>query len=214
MRRSNPAFWRMRLQRAFVGSFARTRDGGTLLERMSNSPEHHGGEHLPGHLPRLAESAYHGKAIVHWTFTIRDRGTGWLDARFTTRFRWLMLHDCGRYDVACPVHCLMPDHVHLLLHGWSREGDQRGFIRFLRRHTNALLKESGHHWQPQAHDHVLRPQESGRAAYETLVYYIAHNPVRADLVKQPQDWPHTGAIIPGSPNCGSGSPISGNATGV
>lgn len=154
---------------------------------------------LPGHLPRLADSAYRGKAIVHWTLTVRDRGTGWLDARFTTRFRWLMLHGCGRYEVACPVHCLMPDHVHLLLHGWSQQSDQRGFIRFLRRQSSALLKESGHHWQPQAHDHVLRPQESDRHAFEALVHYIAQNPVRAGLVKQAQDWPHTGAIIPGYP---------------
>ena len=167
---------------------------------MSHSPEPHDDEDdLPDHLPRLAESAYRGKAIVHWTFTVRDRGTGWLDARFTTRFRWLMLHGCGRYDVACPVHCLMPDHVHLLLHGWSRQGDQRGFVRFLRRHANELLAETGHRWQPQAHDHVLRPQESSRDAYETLVNYITQNPVRAGLVQQAQDWPHTGAIIPGYP---------------
>ena len=167
---------------------------------MSHSPEPHDDEDdLPDHLPRLAESAYRGKAIVHWTFTVRDRGTGWLDARFTTRFRWLMLHGCGRYDVACPVHCLMPDHVHLLLHGWSRQGDQRGFVRFLRRHANELLAETGHRWQPQAHDHVLRPQESSRDAYETLVNYTAQNPVRAGLVQQAQDWPHTGAIIPGYP---------------
>lgn len=154
---------------------------------------------LPGHLPRLADTAYRGKAIVHWTLTVRDRGTGWLDARFTTRFRWLMLHGCGRYAVACPVHCLMPDHIHLLLHGWSQQGDQRGFIRLLRHHSSAMLKESGHCWQPQPHDHVLRPHESDRQAYEALVHYIAQNPVRAGRVSEAHDWPHTGAIIPGYP---------------
>ena len=166
---------------------------------MSFSTEPPDDEPLPGHLPRLGDAAYRGKAVVHWTLTVRDRGTGWLDARFTTRFRWLLLHGCGRYAVACPVHCLMPDHVHLLLHGWSREGDQRGFIRFLRLHSNPFLAETGHRWQPQAHDHVLRPQESDRQAYEALVHYISHNPVRAGLVKEAQDWPHTGAILPGYP---------------
>lgn len=145
---------------------------------------------LPGHLPRLGEGAYRGRAVVHWTMTVRDRGTGWLDARFTTRFRWLLLHGCGRYEVACPVHCVMPDHVHLLLHGWSDQGDQKGFIRFLRKHSNLLLAETDHRWQPQAHDHVLRPHESDRHAYERLVRYIAENPVRAGLVTKPSDWPH------------------------
>lgn len=81
----------------------------------------------------------------------------------------------------------------------SRESDQRGFIRFLRLHSNQLLAETGHRWQPQAHDHVLRPHESDRHAYEALVHYISHNPVRAGLVNHPQDWLHTGAIIPGYP---------------
>jgi len=153
----------------------------------------------PGHLPRLSDAAYRGKAIIHWTLTVRDRGTGWLDARFTTRFRLLLLHACGRYGADCPVHCLMPDHVHLLLHGSHRDGDQRGLLRFLRRHSNELLAETGHRWQPQAHDHVLRPQESDRNAYERLARYITQNPVRAGLVKQAQDWAHTGAVIPGYP---------------
>ena len=107
-------------------------------------------ENQPGHLPRLTDAAYRGKAIVHWTLTVRDRGTGWLDARFTTRFRWLLLHACGRYAVDCPVHCLMPDHAHLLLHGSRHESDQRGMMRFLRRHTNELLAETGHRWPSPA----------------------------------------------------------------
>lgn len=166
---------------------------------MPSQPPAPGDESRPGHLPRLSEAAYRGKAIVHWTMTVRDRGTGWLDARFTTRFRWLLLHACGRYGADCPVHCLMPDHVHLLLHGQGPAGDQRGLIRFLRRHSNDLLAETGHRWQPQAHDHVLRPHESDRYAYERLAHYITENPVRAGLVKRAADWPHTGAVIPGYP---------------
>ena len=152
-----------------------------------------------GHLPRLAPSAYLGTAIVHWTLTVSDRGTGWLNARFTTRFRWLLLHACARYSVACPVHCLMPDHVHLLLHGWNRQGDQKRFMRFLLRHSNVLLAETEHRWQPQAHDHVLRAEESDRYAYERLAGYIMENPVRAGLVSSAEDWPHTGAVLPGYP---------------
>ncbi len=93
----------------------------------------------------------------------------------------------------------MPDHIHLLIHGWSREGDQRRFIRFVRQHSGHLLAESRHRWQPQAYDHVLRPEESDRFAYERLVHYIAENPVRAGLVKKADEWPHTGTVIPGYP---------------
>ena len=44
------------------------------------------------HLPRLNDSAYRGNAIVHWTMAIHNRGVGWLNARFTARFCWLLLH--------------------------------------------------------------------------------------------------------------------------
>ena len=151
------------------------------------------------HLPRLSDGAYLGRAIIHWTFTADQRAKGWLDAAFCTRFRWLLLHGCARYEVACPVHCLMPDHVHLLIVGWTRAADQRCFIKFLRKHTNELLADTQHRWQAQAYDHVLRPEESDRYAFETLVHYITHNPVRAGLVKEASKWPYTGAILPGYP---------------
>jgi putative transposase len=93
----------------------------------------------------------------------------------------------------------MPDHVHLLLHGWDSEGDQKGLMRFLRRHSNALLGETGFRWQPQAYDHVLRPEESDRYAYERLARYITENPVRAGWVERAEDWPHSGAVVPGYP---------------
>jgi REP element-mobilizing transposase RayT len=167
--------------------------------RMAEPKPSSNEQSAPRHLPRLPPTSYRGNAMIHWTLTVRDRGTGWLDARFTTRFRWLLLHGCGRYQVACPIHCLMPDHVHLLIHGWNEASDQRSFIRFLRRHTAGLLAETGHLWQPQAHDHLLRPHESDRFAFEALVYYIAQNPVRAGLVAQPHEWLHTAAVIPGYP---------------
>ena len=97
------------------------------------------------------------------------------------------------------MHCLMPDHVHLLLHGWNRHRDQKRFMRFLLRHSNVLLEETGHRWQPQAHDHVLRAEESDRYAYERLAGYIMENPVRAGLVGRSEEWPHTGAVLPGYP---------------
>lgn len=173
---------------------------------MGESPIHEScSSPPPRHLPRLPRSAYLGTAIVHWTLSTRDRGTGWLKPRFTLRFRWLLLHACSRYGVDCPIHCLMPDHVHLLLHGCGGTSDQLRLIRFFRRHTQALLEETGHAWQPQAYDHVLRPQEGDRQAYETLVQYIAQNPVRSGLVLNAGDWPHTGAILPGYPELNFGS---------
>jgi REP element-mobilizing transposase RayT len=151
------------------------------------------------HLPRLGAGAYRGRAIVHWTLTAETRGTGWLDDAFHVRFRWLLLHGCARYEVACPVYCLMPDHAHLLVVGWSQAADQRLFMPWLRKQTNLMLKEREHAWQKQAHDHVLRPQEADRYAFLSLVKYLTENPVRAGLVKTAPDWRYTGSVVPGYP---------------
>ena len=151
------------------------------------------------HLPRLGPGAYRGRAIVHWTLTVDQRGRGWLDDAFLARFRWLLLHGCARYEVACPVYCLMPDHAHLLVVGWTQRADQRLFMPWLRKHSHVLLKRTGQAWQKQAYDHVLRPQETDRYAFQSLAKYITENPVRAGLVKTACEWPHTGGVVPGYP---------------
>lgn len=141
---------------------------------------------------------------MHWTLTIRDRAQGWLTPDFHRAFRWGLLHGCARYQVACPVYCLMPDHVHLLIHGWSARADQLRFIRFFRRYTAPWLKAGDSPsrtlaWQKQAYDHVLRSQESDRYAFEALAHYILENPVRAGLVESRFDWRYSGAVVPGYP---------------
>jgi putative transposase len=128
-----------------------------------------------------------------------QRGQGWLCEEFHDHFRWVMLHGCARYDLACPLYCLMPDHAHFMMVGWTPQADQKRFINYLRKHTQQWLKKVDMCWQKQAHDHVLRPLESDRYAFESLAHYIAENPVRAGLVRERFQWPYTGSVIPGYP---------------
>ncbi len=78
-----------------------------------------------GSLPRLGPEAYRGLACVHWSMTIDDRKTGWLKPIFYDKFRELLTHTCFRYGLACPIFCLMPDHLHLLGLGLVDSADQR-----------------------------------------------------------------------------------------
>ncbi|WP_345734797.1 hypothetical protein [Prosthecobacter algae] len=151
------------------------------------------------HLPRLNANAYRGRSVIHWTLTMDQRATGWLSEKFHEEFRWALLHGCSRYEVACPLYCLMPDHAHLLVVGWTAQADQRRFISFLRQKTEPLLVATKAIWQKQPYDHVLRPQESDRYAFEALAHYIAENPVRAGLVSDKVHWPFRGCMIPGYP---------------
>jgi REP element-mobilizing transposase RayT len=134
------------------------------------------------YLRRRDDADYQGHAIVHWTMTIRDRRTGWLDARFYYHFRELLTHSQFRYAIACPIFCLMPDHLHLMWMGILESSDQRLSMRHLRKRLNASLSRVGHELQDQPYDHVLSAEERQEDALMATCEYIARNPERAGLV--------------------------------
>ena len=149
------------------------------------------------YLPRLDRKFYQGDAVIHWTLTIFDRKTGWLNDSFHLKFCGLLLHTAAREGLFCPAYCLMPDHIHLLWMGLRRDTDQKNSMAFLRTHLESLL--SPHKFQPQPHDHVLREEERKRNAFAKICFYILANPTRAGLIKEPNTWPFCGAIVPGYP---------------
>ena len=126
-----------------------------------------------------------------------DRGAGWLNDLFHSKFRELMFHVAAREGLLCPTYCLMPDHIHLLCLGLRCDTDQRNGMSFLRTHLEPLL--SPHQFQPQAYNHVLRGEERKCGAFAKICFYILDNPVRARLVDRPQAWAFSGAIVPGYP---------------
>jgi REP element-mobilizing transposase RayT len=152
------------------------------------------------YLRRLAPDAYCGNAVVHWTMATANRGTGWLDDRAHALWREVLLHALSRYLLAAPVYCLMPDHVHLLLVGLGADSDQRRAISFLRRFTARMFANVAHGWQKQAYDHVLRENERGRDAFQTVMRYITENPVRAGLASVAPVWRFSGSLVAGWPH--------------
>jgi putative transposase len=155
------------------------------------------GKRHPGHLPRLQPEFYQGDAAVHWTLTLFDRSSGWLNDSFHLKFRELLLHVTAREGLLCPAYCLMPDHIHLLWLGLRGDTDQRNGMSFLRTHLKPLL--APHRLQPQPYDHVLRDDERKRGAFAKICFYILDNPVRARLVEGSRAWAFSGAMIPGYP---------------
>ena len=155
-------------------------------------------EGLHNHLPRLTAEAYQRFAMVHWSMTLHDRSTGWLDKLLHARFREILLHTLVRYEMFCPAYCLMPDHLHLLWMGVSVSSDQRNAARFFRSQLDRLL--APRKLQREGYDHVLREQDRRRGAFEKIVFYILENPVRASLTQASSAYPFSGVLIPGYPD--------------
>jgi REP element-mobilizing transposase RayT len=124
--------------------------------------------------------------------------------------RDLVLQHCLREDASnvarapSPANCpkprikllaavIMPDHVHLLLSS-LRDGEDWPFplvdiLQCLKSATahriNKVLHHAGPVWEEESFDHVLRSDES----LEEKCEYIRQNPVKAGLVRRPEDYP-------------------------
>ncbi len=91
-------------------------------------------------------------------------------------------------------YCLMPDHLRVLL---SPAGSGRAIEHWLHDFksytTNRFMKLDGSPplWQRSGHDHICRENETA----ESVLFYIANNPIRRGLVDDWRKWPWTRVFI-------------------
>src|SRR5260370_34068314 len=78
---------------------------------------------------------------------------------------------------------LMPDHVHFLLSFPETEKRMQTIVSKWKEWAAKTLKIE---WQRDFFEHRLRQEESFREKAD----YILANPVRAGLVREPEDWPY------------------------
>ncbi len=107
--------------------------------------------------------------------------------------RWLLtiLHaEAVRHSFVLHAYCLMPDHLHLLVHGVAPDADLLQFVKTFKHKTTFLfLKHTGKTiWQTSFYDHILRPGEEPAK----VAGYIWLNPVRAHLTENPATYPYNG----------------------
>ena len=91
-------------------------------------------------------------------------------------------------------YVLMPDHLHLFVSADDTRLTLAMWGKSLKNSLSKTLRRSGFdapHWEKTFFDHVLRSGESYSAKWE----YVRNNPVRARLVKDPEDWPDAGRIF-------------------
>jgi putative transposase len=86
------------------------------------------------------------------------------------------------------AYVIMPDHLHWLLElgeGCSLSQIIKRVKGSAARRINAVRLSTGRLWQPGFHDHAIRDYQ----AIEPIANYVLNNPVRAGLVKYPEDYP-------------------------
>ena len=161
---------------------------------------------LAGTLPREVVERKAAEAALVSTMPSRKPTFGdydrWLD-QDRTGPQWLAqpavaavikesLHFYEPVDYILHAYCVMSNHVHLIVR--LPPVLQKPFLEVLQAqkrysavHANRLLGRSGQFWARESYDHMVR---SG-PEYDRIVAYVVNNPVKAGLVADWRDWPHT-----------------------
>ena len=98
----------------------------------------------------------------------------------------LMAEWCARHGVAIWAYCLMPYHIHLIAVPSEADGLRLAVGEAHRRYTRRINFRKGwrgHLWQGRFSSFIMDPPY-----LLACVRYIENNPVRANLVKQPEQW--------------------------
>ena len=146
-----------------------------------------------GRAVRLARESYDEDIPVHLTICA-DAGRPF-EVEAVARMVCDSIEQASRmlaFELYC--YCLMPDHLHLLVSPSRSKKNVSAFLdRFKSFTTNQYWKlgSAGRLWQPSARDRVKRENEP----LQTLVAYIANNPVRAGLVECWSEWPYTRVFV-------------------
>ena len=104
----------------------------------------------------------------------------------------LIIERCDGTEAQLDLACLMPDHLHLLRVGDVSLVDFIGRIKSQTTRTWWTHGGAGVLWQRSFPDHGVR----GPSDYEATVAYLLHNPVKAGIVVDWEDYPWLiGSII-------------------
>jgi putative transposase len=103
----------------------------------------------------------------------------------------LMAEWCQKHSVEVWAYCLIPNHVHLVAVPKADDGLRRAIGEAHRRYTRHInFREGwrGHLWQGRFHSFPMDISYCLSAAR-----YVELNPVRANLVSHPEDYPWSSA---------------------
>jgi len=124
-----------------------------------------------------------------------ESGPHWLGQPQVAQVVTEALHyrDSRVYDLL--AFCVMPNHLHIVITPLQNpQGEYyllHRIMQSLKRHTarrsNEKLGRQGAFWQAESYDHVVRNE----AELRRIVHYVVHNPVKAGLVSQWEEWPWT-----------------------
>jgi REP element-mobilizing transposase RayT len=158
------------------------------LESGTNLANSHGVMSRP---KRLANHSYVGQFHYFLTFCVPKRRPVFEDAGVASETLAHFLRASAEESFAVLAHCLMPDHAHLLVRGFSATSDLRLFVKTAKEKSGRAYSKQCEKqlWQEGYFDRVLRDDAEAR----TYAVYIVTDPVRSGLVTKVTDYQFVGS---------------------
>ena len=126
------------------------------------------------------------------TAVVKDRRSVFADHHAARLLRDVIVSCRNRYRFLVLSYIVMPDHFHAIL--VPKPGDTiSAVMRYIKgtfaRRYNAASDSGGAVWQPRFYDAAIRSERE----LMVRIRYVEENPVRAGLVKRPEQYPFSSA---------------------
>lgn len=127
----------------------------------------------------------------HVTQRGNRRQTVFFDDDDYAAYRELVATFAAKAGTRILAYCLMPNHVHFVMIPTTTDGLRAALGEAHRRYTrriNSRWDWRGHLWQERFHSFPM-----DEVHFLTAMRYIELNPVQADMVSRPEQWPWSSA---------------------
>lgn len=143
-----------------------------------------------GRLPGFEYKGFFSYFLTLCTFARRER---FKDPRVVAETHRVFRDASARWAFQFLAYCYMPDHLHLVLMGTTRDADLVGLVHDAKQRSGYWHAQRYRMplWQTGWFDHIIRDDES----IERHVCYTLANPVRTGLVDGWQQWPYSGTVV-------------------
>jgi putative transposase len=142
---------------------------------------------------RLEHHRYCGPQQYFLTICTFQRVHHFIDGTLVADVHERFLSTAVEKEFAILAYCYMPDHLHLLVEGLSNTANLRSFASLAKQHSACATRHrvALRLWQKGYFERVLRDGDDPF----NVARYVVQNPVRAGLVRSPEDYPFTGSTI-------------------
>ena len=140
---------------------------------------------------RLPGFDYRGPRRYFLTFCVRNRVPAFLNGETADACVEEFCRAAVMRAFEITVHCVMPDHVHLLVTGLAEDSHLPSFASLAKQLSGFRCRGvvTGRLWQDGYYDHILRDEEKSAV----VIRYILENPVRSGLVRHVTEYPYVGS---------------------